>query len=140
MNIGPPDAGSWAPERVFAYGSLITPGRLDAVLGHKHLGERLRARLTGYQRIASATYPYPYIVEAQGRYVDGVVLMDLRADDIQALDCYEEVKAGVYQRQMVEVEAWGCGPRSLRLQAHTYVAGATLRASSRVAHTGSTSI
>jgi gamma-glutamylcyclotransferase (GGCT)/AIG2-like uncharacterized protein YtfP len=140
MNTGPPDGGSWAPERLFVYGSLVAPGCLDKVLGHKHLGERLRARLMGYERIASATYLYPYIVEAHGQSVDGVVLMDLSPRDMQALDRYEDVDAGVYRRQLVEVEAWGCGPHALRLVAHAYVAGPALSAVTHQgpAHNGST--
>ena len=114
---------------LFAYGSLADPRRLDEVLGHRHRGERLRARLDGFERITTAAYPFPYIVAAHGRSVDGVLLMDLGSDDIEALDRYEEVDQGMYQRQSVEVEAWGCGRRTLRLQAHTYVAGAALIAS-----------
>jgi gamma-glutamylcyclotransferase (GGCT)/AIG2-like uncharacterized protein YtfP len=126
MNSRPPTGGSWAPERLFAYGSLIEPGCLDEVLGHRHTGERLRARLTGYQRITSSTYPYPYILEAVGQSVDGVVFMDLSPSELQELDRYEEVDAGMYRRQLIEVEAWGCGPRPIRLQAHAYVAGPSL--------------
>jgi gamma-glutamylcyclotransferase (GGCT)/AIG2-like uncharacterized protein YtfP len=114
---------------LFAYGSLVDPLCLDEVLGRRHGGERLRARLDGFERISSAGYPFPYIVAAHGRWVDGVLLTDLSADDVEALDRYEEVDQGMYQRQRVEVEAWGCGPRTLRLQAHTYVAGQALIAS-----------
>jgi gamma-glutamylcyclotransferase (GGCT)/AIG2-like uncharacterized protein YtfP len=114
---------------LFAYGSLADPRRLDDVLGHRHCGERLRARLDGFERITTAAYPFPYIVAAHGRSVDGVLLMDLSSDDLEALDQYEEIDQGMYQRQSVEVEAWGCGSQTLRLQAHTYVAGAALMAS-----------
>jgi gamma-glutamylcyclotransferase (GGCT)/AIG2-like uncharacterized protein YtfP len=114
---------------LFAYGSLADPRRLDDVLGHGHCGERLRARLDGFERITTAAYPFPYIVAAHGRSVDGVLLMDLSSDDLEALDRYEETDQGMYQRQSVEVEAWGCGSQTLRLQAHTYVAGAALIAS-----------
>lgn len=111
------------------YGSLVEPACLDDVLGHKHLGERLRARLEGYERITTVSYRYPYIVEASGRWVDGILVMDLSPHDLQALDGYEDVDTGVYRRQIVEVEAWGCGPRGLLLRAHTYVAGPALRGS-----------
>jgi gamma-glutamylcyclotransferase (GGCT)/AIG2-like uncharacterized protein YtfP len=129
MDSGLVTDGYWAPERLFAYGSLVEPGCLDGVLGYRHLGERLRARLTGFQRITSATYPYPYIVEATGQYVDGVLLMDLSPSDMQVLDRYEEVDAGIYRRQLIEVETWGCGPQPMRLKAHAYVAGPALIAS-----------
>jgi gamma-glutamylcyclotransferase (GGCT)/AIG2-like uncharacterized protein YtfP len=114
---------------VFAYGSLVEPGRLDAVLGHKHLGERLAARLAGYERACVTTYPYPYVVPNPDASVDGVLLMDLSAYDVQVLDRYEEVDSGVYHRETVEVEAWGCGPRPIYVQADVYAAGQYLLAS-----------
>jgi gamma-glutamylcyclotransferase (GGCT)/AIG2-like uncharacterized protein YtfP len=112
--------------RLFAYGSLVDPACLDEVLGHRHAGERLPARLDGFERIATSAYPFPYIVAAPGRCVEGVLLMDLSLQDVAVLDRYEEVDEGIYQRQLVEVEAWGCAPETLRLQAHTYVAGPVL--------------
>ena len=118
-----------APQHVFAYGSLVDPECLDQVLGHRHAGERLAARLVGYERITTAAYPFPYIVAARGRWVDGALIMDLTAYDIQALDRYEEVDKGIYERRPVEVEVWGCGPRTMHLQAQTYVAGPALVAS-----------
>jgi len=111
---------------VFAYGTLIEPGRLDAVLGHRHQGERLAARLVGYQRVSVPSYPYPYVVPTPGATVDGVLLMDLSPYEMQALDRYEEVESGVYRRESVEVEAWGCGPRPIQVQADVYAAGQQL--------------
>jgi gamma-glutamylcyclotransferase (GGCT)/AIG2-like uncharacterized protein YtfP len=112
--------------RLFVYGTLVDPSCLDEVLGHRHVGERLRAQLRGYQRRADEGYPYPFIVAADGGVVDGVLLLDLTPYDLQTLDCYEEVAEGVYRRELVEVEAWGCGPHALRMWAYTYVAGPTL--------------
>jgi len=88
-------------------------------------------RANGWRRAwwATAAYPFPYIVAAGGRSVDGVLIMDLTAYDIQALDRYEEVDKGIYERRPVEVEVWGCGPRTMHLQAQTYVAGPALVAS-----------
>lgn len=114
---------------VFAYGSLIDPARLDEVLGHKHLGERLAARLEGYRRAVSPSYPYPFAVAAPGQAVEGVLITELSTDDLTLLDRYEDVDAGVYQRAPVEVEAFGCGPRLMRFQADVYVAGPALTAS-----------
>ncbi len=129
MDGSPPAIHSSAPQHVFAYGSLVDPECLDQVLGHRHAGERLAARLEGYERITAAAYPFPYIVAAGSRSVDGVLIMDLTAYDIQALDRYEEVDKGIYERRPVEVEVWGCGPRTMHLQAQTYVAGPALVAS-----------
>ncbi len=125
----PANAALSASKHVFTYGSLVDPRCFDDVLGHSHAGERLAARLVGYERVSTDAYPYPFIVAATGRAVDGVLVMDLSAYDIQTLDRYEEVDTGVYRRELVEVEAWGCGPRPLHLQAYTYVAGPNLIAS-----------
>jgi hypothetical protein len=54
--------------------------------------------------------------------------MDLSPADMQTLDRYEEVDSGAYLRERVEVEVWGCGPRTLRLQAYAYVGGPGLLA------------
>jgi len=90
------------------------------------MGERLRARLSGYQRTVDEGYPYPFIVAADRGVVDGVLLLDLTPQDVRTLDRYEDVEDGVYQRELVEVEAWGCGPGTPRLLAYTYVAGPAL--------------
>jgi gamma-glutamylcyclotransferase (GGCT)/AIG2-like uncharacterized protein YtfP len=115
-----------APTHVFAYGTLVDPRCLDDVLGHRHAGERLRARLRGFQRITTGAYPYPYIVADAEHAVDGVLVMDLSPEDLRLLDQYEEVDAGMYLREPVEVEAWGCGPSTWRVQACVYVAGPRL--------------
>jgi gamma-glutamylcyclotransferase (GGCT)/AIG2-like uncharacterized protein YtfP len=115
---------------VFAYGSLVEPRCLDEVLGHKHLGERLSARLSGFRRVVTADYPYPFIQAASGEWVDGVLLMDLSPYDLQVLDRYEDVASGVYRRERVEVEAWGCGARPIVVRAEVYVAGPVLQTSS----------
>jgi gamma-glutamylcyclotransferase (GGCT)/AIG2-like uncharacterized protein YtfP len=86
-----PASRNSAPRHLFVYGSLVDPCRLDDVLGHPHRGEWLRARLAGYDRATSAAYDYPYIVQAHGRSVDGVVIMDLSPQDMRALDHYEAI-------------------------------------------------
>ena len=124
-----PRPATLACQHVFAYGSLVEPRCVDEVLGHVHTGERLAARLAGYRRVVNGSFPYPFIVASPGASVDGVLLMDLDACDIQVLDRYEEVETGTYTRELVEVETWGCGPRTLRLKAFAYVAGPALIAS-----------
>ncbi len=118
---------------LFAYGTLVDSLQLDAVLGHKHLGERLAARLPGYRRVATGSYPYPFVVEDAGAWVDGVLVMDLSPYDMQVLDRYEDIESGVYRRDAVQVEAWGCGPNPMRLSADVYVAGAGLEATASTA-------
>ena len=111
---------------LFVYGSLVEPRCLDEVLGRRHTEERLRARLAGYRRVSTSAYPYPFIVVAPEACVDGILVMDLTPSDLEVLDQYEEVATGTYTRIGVEVEAWGCGPRTMRIPAHAYVAGADL--------------
>jgi gamma-glutamylcyclotransferase (GGCT)/AIG2-like uncharacterized protein YtfP len=115
-----------ALRHLFVYGSLVDARCLDEVLGHAHDGERLAARLGGYARVATDAYPYPYIVPAPARAVDGILVMNLSARDFERLDRYEDLDTGVYARELVEVEAWGCGPSSQRADAFTYVAGPVL--------------
>ena len=119
---------------LFAYGSLVDPAQLEAVLGHKHLGERLAARLPGYRRVTAASYDYPFVVQSADAWVDGVLVVDLSTYDMQVLDRYEEVDSGVYRRAPVQVEAWGCGPSPMSVSAEVYVAGATLEALASTAH------
>jgi gamma-glutamylcyclotransferase (GGCT)/AIG2-like uncharacterized protein YtfP len=112
-----------AARHLFVYGTLVDPACLDEVLGHKHQGERLAARLRGFERVLSPTFAYPYVVESEGSFVDGVLVMDLSPYDMQVLDRYEEVESGVYRREPVQVDAFGCGPNPLHVQADVYVAG-----------------
>jgi gamma-glutamylcyclotransferase (GGCT)/AIG2-like uncharacterized protein YtfP len=111
---------------VFVYGTLVDPRRLAAVLGHPARGEVLRARLRGYRRVTTPAYDYPFVVEDPDASVEGFLVMDLAAAELECLDAYEDVVEGVYRRVPVVVEAFGCGPRSARLRAETYAAGPTL--------------
>ena len=112
---------------MFVYGSLVDPRRLDEVLGYHFLGERLRARLAGYERLMSESFGYPFLVSRAEHVVDGILIMDLSPNDMDVLDRYEDVDAEMYTRVAVEVETWGCGPSPTFVQAHTYVAGARLQ-------------
>jgi gamma-glutamylcyclotransferase (GGCT)/AIG2-like uncharacterized protein YtfP len=115
-----------AVTHLFVYGSLTNPRRLDSVIGRPHQGERLRARLRGFRSLRSQEYEYPFLVPAQGRYADGVLVMDLSEADLRAIDEYEEVDQHRYRRVSVEVEVWGCGPGHTLVPAQTYVAGPAL--------------
>jgi gamma-glutamylcyclotransferase (GGCT)/AIG2-like uncharacterized protein YtfP len=127
-----PEWNGFSPEEarhLFVYGTLVDPACLDEVLGHRHTGERLAARLPDFHYLRTPSYPYPFIVAEHGASVDGVLVMDLSPYDLQVLDRYEEVEFDVYRREPVEVEAWGCGARPIPVRADTYVAGPALRAS-----------
>jgi gamma-glutamylcyclotransferase (GGCT)/AIG2-like uncharacterized protein YtfP len=112
---------------LFVYGTLARPGVLERVLGHPHGGERLRAQLLDFERVVTPAYPYPFLRPKQGTRTDGLVILDLSAEDFQALDEYEDVETGLYQRVSVEADVWGCGPGLPRLPAETYVAGPAAR-------------
>ena len=112
---------------LFVYGSLVDPRRLDEVLGTRFLGERLRARLAGYERVTVPTFDYPFLIAREGSTVEGVLIRDLDAKQLADLDRYEEVESGLYSRASVDVEAWGCGPRLTFVAAQTYVAGPVLQ-------------
>ena len=113
-------------KHVFVYGTLVDPRRLKEVLGHAPRGEVVRARLRGYRRVTTPAYEYPFVVEDPDASVDGLLVMDLAAPELESLDTYEDVAEGVYCRVPVEVEAWGCGPRPAHLRAETYAAGPAL--------------
>jgi gamma-glutamylcyclotransferase (GGCT)/AIG2-like uncharacterized protein YtfP len=119
--------GGSGGRHVFVYGTLVDPRRLREVLGHTPRGEMLRARLRGYRRVTTA-YEYPFVVQDPDASVDGLLVMDLTPPELQLLDTYEDVAEGVYRRVPVEVEAWGCGPRSAQVRAETYAAGPALLA------------
>jgi gamma-glutamylcyclotransferase (GGCT)/AIG2-like uncharacterized protein YtfP len=112
---------------LFVYGSLTDPRTVDRVLGHVHRGERLRARLAGYERAQHPSYGYPFLVPHDRAHVEGVLLMDLSEADLVTLDTYEEVDQGFYMRTGVEVEVFGCGARGAHMQVETYIGGSVLR-------------
>ena len=85
--------------------------------------------MANYRRRTTSSYPYPFIVAEPGASVEGVLLIDLTPYDLQVLDRYEEVESGVYRRELVEVEAWGCGAQPMHIRADAYIAGPALEAS-----------
>jgi gamma-glutamylcyclotransferase (GGCT)/AIG2-like uncharacterized protein YtfP len=111
---------------VFVYGTLVDRRVLEEVIGHPHTGEVLRARLSGFRRVVSDAFEYSFLIEDAGGSVDGLLIMDLSGADIDVLDRYEDVADGLYRRADVQVEAFGCGPRSCIMQAGTYMAGEAL--------------
>jgi gamma-glutamylcyclotransferase (GGCT)/AIG2-like uncharacterized protein YtfP len=111
---------------LFVYGSLMDVRVLEEVIGHAHRGERLRARLHGYERVTVSGWDYPALVPHAGTYTDGVLVTDLSAADLEALDRYEEVTGSVYLRAPVEIEVVESGSVAALMAAQTYVAGPVL--------------
>jgi gamma-glutamylcyclotransferase (GGCT)/AIG2-like uncharacterized protein YtfP len=134
MSAGTEEFAGQGRRHVFVYGTLVDPRRLREVLGHAPGGEVVRARLRGYRRVTTPAYEYPFVVEDPDASVDGLLVMDLAAAELESLDAYEDVVEGVYRRVPVEVEAFGCGPRTVHLRAETYAAGPALLAGIPLAH------
>jgi gamma-glutamylcyclotransferase (GGCT)/AIG2-like uncharacterized protein YtfP len=111
---------------LFVYGSLMDREVLEGVIGHAHRGQRLRARLNGYEKVAVAGWDYPALVPRAEAHTEGVLITDLSEPDLQRLDRYEEVTEGVYRRAAVTAEVWQPGPTRTRVAAQTYVAGPVL--------------
>jgi gamma-glutamylcyclotransferase (GGCT)/AIG2-like uncharacterized protein YtfP len=108
---------------LFVYGTLVEPRRLAEVLGHRPQGQVLGACLRGFRRVTTPTYEFPFVVPDPTASVDGVLVMDLDAEDLRRLDQYEDVADGLYRRVGVDVEVWGGGPTPATVRADTYAAG-----------------
>ena len=72
---------------VFVYGTLTDEARVTALVG-RPLPRRL-AVLEGYERVAPAGR-YPWVVPRTGAAVEGVLLLDVDAEALAALDAYED--------------------------------------------------
>jgi gamma-glutamylcyclotransferase (GGCT)/AIG2-like uncharacterized protein YtfP len=81
---------------LFVYGSLIDPVHRAEILGHTAAG--IAAVLRGYMRGRSR---YWYVLNREGAETEGLLLNDLDAQDLAALDAYEDVPT-LYTRELVE--------------------------------------
>jgi gamma-glutamylcyclotransferase (GGCT)/AIG2-like uncharacterized protein YtfP len=97
---------------LFAYGTLMLPALVEALLGRR-LPAR-PARLDSFARYRVRGRPYPGIVAEPGAATEGVLLEGLTPEDLRRLDAFEGPR---YQRCRVEVTAAG----GARLPAETYV-------------------
>ena len=82
---------------VFVYGSLLDSSRRVEILGREV--ETRAAILPGYERRRGR---YFYVVPREGSETIGAILLNIDAQDLSALDRYEEVP-DLYTRQCVEV-------------------------------------
>lgn len=88
--------------RLFAYGTLMDPGRLAAVCGRTPEGP-VPAVLRGFIRRETA-YGYPAIFPAEPEAaVPGVLWIGLTPLELVALDEYEDLGLA-YQRRLLQVE------------------------------------
>ena len=84
---------------LFVYGTLMDEERLEQLTGRRF--PRRRARLEGFARIL-AGHGYPTIVPQASARVEGVLVEDVDAASLAALDVYEDA-GRLYARRPAEV-------------------------------------
>ena len=99
-------------DRLFVYGTLRDDGLVRRLTGRQFV--TTAAVLAGYRRDAPSG-GYPRIVPAAGSAVHGVLLHDVGAASLRALDAYED-EGRLYRRTLVTVTS-----RGMACPAHTYV-------------------
>lgn len=89
--------------RYFFYGTLMDPEILSLVTGRRFRGHDLvPARLADWRRAAVRGAPYPAIVPAAGRVIDGVVIDGVDHRMARRLTTYE---GPGYRERVLEVDA-----------------------------------
>ncbi len=86
-------------ENVFAYGTLMLPEIMRALLGRVPQGEAVQ--LTGYARHPILGEPYPGVIAAQDSVVYGILWRDIAATEIALLDAWE---GPYYERRRIVVQ------------------------------------
>jgi gamma-glutamylcyclotransferase (GGCT)/AIG2-like uncharacterized protein YtfP len=76
-----------ASMNLFAYGTLMWPEVLAAVMGRRLAGEE--ATLAGYERLRVVGQHYPVIVPMTDSDVEGVLYRDLTDQEFDAVDAFE---------------------------------------------------
>ena len=84
---------------LFVYGTLLDEERVHALTGRRF--PRRRATLEGFARVVAA-HGYPTIVPQAGARVEGVLVEDVDAASLAALDVYEDA-GRLYARRPTEV-------------------------------------
>jgi gamma-glutamylcyclotransferase (GGCT)/AIG2-like uncharacterized protein YtfP len=85
--------------RLFVYGTLMEPARVERVTGRRFAGRP--ATLHGWTRTI-ASHGYPVIHPSPDDMVDGIVLDGLDTAALRALDAYED-EGRLYLRRQVTV-------------------------------------
>jgi ADP-ribose diphosphatase len=75
--------------QVFLYGTLRHMGLLQIVLGHVPEERLTAARLTGHYVARAEGRDFPLIVEREGSEAEGLLLIDVTAEEKTRLDYYE---------------------------------------------------
>jgi gamma-glutamylcyclotransferase (GGCT)/AIG2-like uncharacterized protein YtfP len=84
---------------LFVYGTLTDEERLEQLTGRRF--PRRRATLEGFARVV-AEHGYPTIVPQAGARVEGVLVEDVDAASLAALDAYEDA-GRLYARRPAEI-------------------------------------
>lgn len=111
-------------KHIFAYGTLMFPSVAGPIAGLTDAG--IDATLIGYARYTvndRERAKVPAIVQEAGAQVSGKLFLDVDDTSIEALDNFEDVDSGQYERWNVEVSL----PDGRRVAAVTYVAGEKVR-------------
>ena len=120
------------PANVFVYGTLLFSEVTDrlAIVSVDSSGKeiplrRKAASLRGFERFTvqpGRRGAYPAIVQGSGS-VEGLVLMDLSARSLHALDEFEGVDSGLYSRETVTVRL----DSGEEMRVFAYVCGQSIR-------------
>ena len=92
-------------QQVFVHGELARTGTLLQILGREPLA--LRAVLRGYERVLDPEIDYYTAVRKEGGMIEGRLLTGITDKELLALDEFEGVSEGLYDRAIVEVEVEG---------------------------------
>lgn len=113
--------------KLFIYGTLRDPNVLTLVIGRPFPGPRSPAVLHGFRKRKVEGFDFPVIAPSPDGRVDGILIEGLTDEDITALDGYEDVSAGLYDRVEADVSIDEAGADAPRVRAFVYVAGKLLR-------------
>ena len=103
--------------QVFAYGTLMFPEVVEALLGRAFSSRP--ARLVGYARLALRERVYPAIVARDGASTDGVLYAGVDDASLSKLD---EFEGETYERRTVQVlRSSSIDPATVALAAEAYV-------------------
>lgn len=109
---------------LFVYGLLTFPDIVQAVTGKQY--QTQPALLREHRRYGLSQSPLsaavPILIEEDAGITEGVLLLDLSAEDFTKLDQFEEIDSGHYLRKTVRVESDGQW-----YSADVYLAGPMLR-------------
>ena len=103
--------------KMFVYGELCKPPVLLEVLGRVPISEP--ALLDGFYREVNPPTGYFHAVRRPGALVAGLLLKSIKMNELEKLDCFENVEGGEYERIEVDVKTLRS---SARKTAWAYVA------------------